>query len=266
MANNGNAGGEKLVNFGYNVFSLCMFFIAWTILSWLLKSLFFPTPWVVFQEFIGLVRYGDVDGINLGMHIFKSTLRIFSGFAAACILGIPLGILMGLYPKVYNSTKSITEPVRFIPPLAWIPLVIVLLVGFSRYVFIIWLGAFFPIFIGTIVSIKAVNPLHIDVPRSFGAKRLYIIRKIIIPSIMPEIFTSTRVSMGIAWDCIMAAEMIGGEDIGLGVLILKYSELIRIEDIIVGMMMIGAIGFLINEIFIFVETRLFRWKETVSID
>lgn len=266
MANNENTGGEKLVNFGYNVLSVCIFLIAWTILSWLVKSLFFPTPWVVFQEFIGLARYGDVDGINLGMHIFQSTLRIFSGFAAACILGIPLGILMGLYPKVYNSTKSVIEPIRFIPPLAWIPLVIVLLVGFSRYVFIIWLGAFFPIFIGTIISINAVNPLYIDVPRSFGAKRIYIIRKIIIPSIMPEIFTSMRVSMGIAWDCIMAAEMIGGEDVGLGVLILKYSELIRIEDIMVGMMMIGAIGFLINEIFILVEQRIFKWKEAVSID
>jgi len=71
--------------------------------------------------------------------------------------------------------------------------------------------------------------------------------------------------MGIGWDCIMAAEMIGGENEGLGVMILKYAELIRIEDIIVGMIVIGAIGFFINEIFIFVERRVFKWKEAIVI-
>lgn len=265
MTNNENAGTGKLVNFGFNVFTLCMFFIAWTVLSWLLKSLFFPTPWVVFKSFLELSTYGDVEGINLGIHIYKSTLRIFAGFAAACILGIPLGILMGLYPKVYDSTKSIIEPIRFIPPVAWIPLVIVLLVGFSRYAFIIWLGAFFPIFIGTLLSVRSVNPIHIDVPRSFGAGRLYIIKKIIIPSTLPEIFTGMRVGMGIGWDCIMAAEMIGGENEGLGVMILKYAELIRIEEIIVGMVIIGGIGFLINEVFILAEKYVFKWKEAISI-
>jgi ABC-type nitrate/sulfonate/bicarbonate transport system permease component len=265
MANNGDAGTGKVLTFGYNAFTLFVFFLTWTVLSWLSKSLFFPTPWAVFQEFIELARYGDVEDITLGMHVYRSTLRIFAGFAAACILGIPLGILMGLYPRVYDSTKSIIEPVRFIPPVAWIPLVIVLLVGFSRYAFIIWLGAFFPIFIGTLLSVKQVNPIHIDVTRSFGAKRLYIIRKIIIPSTLPDIFTGMRVGMGIGWDCIMASEMIGGENEGLGVMILKYAELIRIEDIIVGMMMIGAIGFLINEVFILVEKPLFKWKEAISI-
>jgi len=181
MANDKNAGTGKLGTFGYNVLALSVFVLLWTIVSWISESLFLPTPWTVLKSFLDLCAYGDVEGINLGMHIFRSTLRIFAGFVAACILGIPLGILMGLYPRVYNSTKSIIEPVRFIPPVAWIPLVIVLLVGFSRYVFIIWLGAFFPIFIGTLLSVRAVNPTHIDVPRSFGAKRLYIIRKIIIP-------------------------------------------------------------------------------------
>jgi len=265
MANDKNAGTGKLGTFGYNALALSIFILLWTVVSWISESLFLPTPWTVLKSFLDLCTYGDVEGISLGMHIFKSTLRIFAGFVAACILGIPLGILMGLYPRVYDSTKSIIEPIRFIPPVAWIPLVIVLLVGFSRYAFIIWLGAFFPIFIGTLLSVRGVNPTHIDVPRSFGAKRLYIIWKIVIPSTLPDIFTGMRVGMGIGWDCIMAAEMIGGENEGLGVMILKYAELIRIEDIIVGMIVIGAIGFFINEIFIFVERRVFKWKEAIVI-
>jgi len=266
MANSENGASATLVTVGYNALALGIFIFLWLVLSWISESLFLPTPWTVLKAFLDLATYGDVEGINIWMHIFRSTLRIFAGFLAACVLGIPLGILMGLYPRVYDSTKSIVEPVRFIPPVAWIPLVIVLLVGFSRYAFIIWLGAFFPIFIGTLLAVKQVNPTHIDVPRSFGAKRMYIIRKIIIPSTLPDIFTAMRVGMGIGWDCIMAAEMIGGENEGLGVMILKYAELIRIEEIIVGMLVIGAIGFFINEIFIFIERRVFKWKEAVAID
>ncbi len=87
-----------------------------------------------------------MEGINLFSHIWKSLVRIFAGFGLACVLGVPLGLLMGLYPVIYSRTRAIIEPIRFIPPIAWIPLAIVLLVGFQRYAFLIWLGAFFPIF------------------------------------------------------------------------------------------------------------------------
>jgi ABC-type nitrate/sulfonate/bicarbonate transport system permease component len=256
---------EKTKTVGYNALSLCIFLLLWTFFAWLLESPFFPTPWLVFKVFIDLLIQGDIEDVKLGMHALQSLLRIFGGFGAACLLGIPLGILMGLYGRVYDSTKAIIEPVRFIPPVAWIPLVIVLLAGFFRFVFVIWLGAFFPIFIGTLLSVKGVNPLHIDVPKSFGASRLYIVRKIIIPSILPDVLTSMRVGLGIAWECIMAAEMIGGERVGIGIMILKYAQLIRMEAIIVGIVAIGLIGFGLNEIFILVEKRLFRWKEQVSI-
>jgi NitT/TauT family transport system permease protein len=172
---------------------------------------------------------------------------------------------MGLYGRVYDSTKVLIEPIRFIPPVAWIPLVIVLLVGYFRFVFVIWLGAFFPIFIGTLLSVRGVNPLHIEVPKSFGASRFYIVRNIVLPSVLPEVLTSMRVGLGIAWECIMAAEMIGGERVGIGIMILKYAQLIRMDAIIVGIIVIGIVGFGLNEIFILVEKRIFRWKEVVSI-
>lgn len=260
-----NTGMEKTKTVSYNALSLFGFLLVWTFVSWLMQSQFFPSPWLVFKAFIDLLIEGDIEDVKLGMHIIQSLLRIFGGFGAACLLGIPLGLLMGLYPMVYDSTKAIIEPVRFIPPVAWIPLVIVLLVGFSRFVFVIWLGAFFPIFIGTLLSVRGVNPLHVDVPKSFGATRMYIVRKIIIPSVLPDIFTSMRVGLGIAWECIMAAEMIGGERVGIGIMILKYAQLIRMEVIIVGIVIIGLIGFCLNEIFILVEKKVFRWKEIVSI-
>jgi ABC-type nitrate/sulfonate/bicarbonate transport system permease component len=257
---------EQAKTVGYNIVSLVVVVIAWTLLSRWQHSIYFPAPHAIWSAFINLATQGDIEGIGLGMHIWKSLVRIFAGFAAACVLGIPLGLLMGLYPKLYNRTRAIIEPVRFIPPIAWIPVAIVLLIGFSRYAFIIWLGAFFPIFITTLMSVTRVNPVHVNVAKVCGASRSFIIRKIVIPSVLPDISTGMRVGLGIAWMCIVAAEMIGGEMVGIGRLILKYAELQRMSEIIVGMLAIGTIGFIMNEIFIIIERRVFRWRSEVSID
>lgn len=257
---------EETKTVGYNIVSLIVVVIAWTILSRWQNSIYFPSPHAIWAAFVNLAINGDIEGIGLGLHIWKSLVRIFAGFAAACVLGIPIGLLMGLYPKLYNRTRTIIEPVRFIPPIAWIPVAIVLLVGFSRYAFIIWLGAFFPIFITTLLSVTRVNPIHVNVAKVFGASRFFIIRKIVIPSVLPDISTGMRVGLGIAWMCIVAAEMIGGEMVGIGRLILKYAELQRMGEIIVGMLAIGIIGFIMNEIFIIIERRVFRWRSAISID
>lgn len=257
---------EHLNSIVYNLFSLIVVGILWSLLSYWQSSPYFPPLSDIWEAFIRLSTAGDIEGIPLHQHIWGSLVRIFAGFLAACVLGIPLGLAMGLWPKLYNRTRSIIEPIRFIPPIAWIPMAIVFLVGFSRYVFLIWLGAFFPIFITTLLSVTRVNPVHVNVAKVFGAKRLYIIRKIVLPSVLPDIATGMRVGLGIAWMCIVAAEMIGGEMIGVGRLILKYAELMRMSEIIVGMLVIGVIGFLMNEIFIIVESGVFRWRSEISID
>ncbi len=257
---------ERWKSIGYNLLSLFIVGVLWTILSRWQNSPYFPSPSSILDAFIKLNVKGDIEGVMLWEHIWASLLRIFSGFGMACLLGIPLGLAMGLWPKLYSRTRAIIEPIRFIPPIAWIPMAIVFLVGFSRYVFLIWLGAFFPIFITTLFSVTRVNPVHVNVTKVFGAKRGYIIRKIVIPSVLPDIATGMRVGLGVAWMCIVAAEMIGGEMVGVGRLILKYAELMRMSEIIVGMLVIGLIGFLMNEIFILVEARIFRWRSEVSID
>ena len=111
-----------------------------------------------------------------------------------------------------------------------------------------------------------VNPVHVNVVKVFGASRMYIIRKIVVPSVLPDIATGMRVGLGVAWMCILAAEMIGGEMVGIGRLILKYAELLCMSEILVGMLIIGIIGFIMNEIFILVENYIFRWRSEVSID
>jgi NitT/TauT family transport system permease protein len=263
---NGSNRRATLLAVGYNLASLAIALILWEIFAWYMHSPYFPPFREIVAAFIKLSRFGDVEGIRLSSHVFASLVRIFAGFGAACLLGIPLGLLMGLYPAIYARTRAIIEPIRFIPPIAWIPLAIVLLVGFQRYAFLIWLGAFFPIFINTLVSVPRVNPIHLNVTRIYGASRWYMIRKIVIPSVLPDIAAGMRIGLGIAWMCIVAAEMIGGEMVGVGRLILKYAELIRMPEIIVGMLVIGVIGFIMNEIFLYVEKRIFKWRWEVSID
>jgi len=248
-----------------NVLAILVFVILWELVAITVKSPFLPDVAETATAFIDLAKNGDLEGITLLDHITTSLVRIGAGFGLACLIGIPLGLVMGLFPITYEGSRSVIDPIRFIPPIAWIPIVIVLLRGFSRYVFMIWLGAFFPILITTIASIPRVNSVHINVARVHGANRGYILRHIVIPSVLPEVFAGMRVALGVGWMVIVAAEMIGGALIGLGYLILKYSELLMIEYSIVGMILIGIIGLLMNEILVQIEKRLFKWRNEVVV-
>ena len=248
-----------------NALVLVLFLVIWEIVANLSRSPFVPAPSAVWRALLRLTLQGDVSGHTLLAHATQSLLRVLAGFVAAAVMGVPLGLLMGLYPKLYQNTRSLIEPLRFIPPLAWIPIAIIALSGFQRYAFIIWLGTFFPIFIATMVGVPRVELLHKNVAKVHGASRGWILRKVIIPSILPDILGGMRVGLGVGWMCIVAAEMIGGESIGLGKLILKYSELMRMAEIVVGMLAIGLCGFLMNEVLLQIEKRLFRWRWEVTL-
>jgi ABC-type nitrate/sulfonate/bicarbonate transport system permease component len=237
----------------------------WHVAAVAYDSPFIPRPHDVWLALERLTFQGDVNGHTMWAHTQASLVRVLAGFAAAVVMGVPLGLLMGLYPALYQGTRSLSEPLRFIPPLAWIPIALVTLTGFSRYVFIIWLGAFFPIFIATLVGVPRVEILHKNVAMVHGASKGWIVRKVVIPSILPDIFGGMRVGLGVGWMCIVAAEMIGGDSLGLGKLILKYAEMLRMSEIVAGMIVIGLLGLIMNEILLVFERRLFRWRWEVKL-
>ena len=237
----------------------------WQVATWVVSSVFFPSPLQVVRAMADLWVNGDVTGNSLLTHIRWSLLRLLAGFSMGVVLGVPLGLLMGLYRPLYTGTRAALEPFRFIPPIAWIPLTIVLLSGFSRYVFLIWLGAFFPIFVATLVGVPRVELIHKNVAKVHGAGRWYILTRVVIPSVLPDILGGMRVGMGTAWMTIVAAEMSGGETTGLGRMMVNYAELLRIPEIVVGMILIGVLGFLMNEVLLRIEKRVFRWRWEVSL-
>jgi ABC-type nitrate/sulfonate/bicarbonate transport system permease component len=217
------------------------------------------------KEAIALITKGDIQGFPLYQHAWASSVRVFSGFGLALGMGVTLGLLMGLYPSIYENSKLIIEPVRFIPPIAWIPMAMVLLRGFTRYVFIIWVGAFFPIFISVLTSIPRVETILKDSVKVYGGSRWDILKKIVIPSVTPEILAGARIGLGDSWMCIVAAEMIGGEPVGVGRLILKYADLLNMNAVVVGMVLVGIIGFACNEVLLQIEKRLFRWRSQITL-
>ncbi len=189
--------GKGLTNFLYNMFSLCVVMVC-GICCPTGRILLISPGFRDLGSFVALVREGDIEGVFPKRAYLGQPAAHLRRFRRGCAIGIPLGLAMGLWPKLYYRTRAIIEPIRFIPPLAWIPIAIVFMVGFNRYVFLIWLGAFFPIFITTLLSVTRVNPVHVNVAKVFGASRSYIIRKIVVPSVLPDIATGMRVGLGVA--------------------------------------------------------------------
>jgi len=263
-----NAAAGTLAGFktgAWNLVSLAIALGIWQVAALLVGSPFFPAPLRIAEAFVQLATRGDTFGHSLWTHSWASIQRVLVGFGLAVVFGVPLGLLMGLYPKVYSGTRSVVEPFRFIPPIAWIPLAIIFFSGLTRFAFLIFLGAFFPIFTSTLVGVARVEPIHRKVGIVHGASKLWILRRVVVPTVLPDIMAGMRVGLGTAWLTIVAAELAGGISTGLGRMMINYAELLQVPQVIVGMLLIGLIGFLMNEILLLVERWLFRWRWQVTL-
>jgi len=234
---------------------------------WLIIAFFTGTTLIdVYESFIRLLFEGDSEGTLLSEHVFASLTRVTVGFVIAAATAIPLGIMIGRYRLADSVLGPVVEAMRPIPPIAWIPLAILLFRSnmLGAQVFIIWIGAFFPILINTNTGVKRTQPVHIDAAKTMGASEKEILTKIVVPSAGPEIFAGLRIGFGIGWMCLVAAEMIGGR-VGLGYLIWIMQQVGRTGAVISSMLLIGLIGFLITYFFIKIERSLLKWRQAVSV-
>ncbi|HPA14343.1 MAG TPA: ABC transporter permease [Desulfobacterales bacterium] len=201
----------------------------------------FPEPLRV------IISMGELisDG-TLFKHVISSLFRVTIGFYLAIALGIPLGMLLGRREIVKHLFNPVIQFLRPISPLAWIPLSMLWFgIGDKPAVFLIFLSSFFPLVVSTTAAVISINPVFFQVAANFNFNRLEVITKIIIPAILPSIFTALRISLGIAWLVVVAAEMIAVKS-GLGYLILDSRNALRMDYVIDGMIVIGAIGLFID--------------------
>lgn len=219
---------------------------------------FLPSPW----EVILALKDGLMDGQIL-IHIADSLKRVLLGFLMASMAGILLGLLFGYYKKLSDYLKPIIEVLSPIPPIAWIPIAILLFgLGNNSAYFIVFLGGFFPVFTNTYVGATSLPKIYKNVADSFEIKRSTFFGKILFFFSMPYIFTGLRIGMGMSWMSVIAAELIGAQS-GLGYFIQLNRLLLRTDNVILGMILIGIIGMILSRIITLFGDLLMPWREKI---
>ena len=216
----------------------------------------FPSPHEVERGFAELGRKHV-----LWPDILDSLRRVAIGYFAAVALGIPLGLLLGWYPAANQVVNPVVQLLRPISPIAWIPVAIIFFgVGDYAAVFLVFLGAFFPIVVTCIDGVSNVPLIYRRAGRNFGLTPAQILSRVVFPAALPQILVGLRIALGIGWLVVVAGEMIA-VDSGLGFLIIDSRNSGKRYDLVVGaMLLIGVIGLALDLLFRRIEKiKPVRW-------
>lgn len=237
---------------------LLLMFVGW---EWLSRSnpqmaLMLPAPSAVLKGGIELLERGTLQKDTLA-----SLHRVGVAVGWAALIGFPLGAALGGLRTFSWFAEPIVSFFRPIPPLAWIPLSILWFgITDAQNEFIIFLGAFFPIVVSTMEGVRDVDQQLIRASRTLGAKRVAIVLTVVLPGALASMFVGLRVGIGIAWMALVAGELVAATS-GLGFLISQGRLLYRSDYIVVGMVMIGLIGLLLDGLVRVVQQLAMPWRE-----
>lgn len=201
-----------------------------------------PGPWKTAGGIAELVRHG-----LLLKYAVASLFRVTWGFLLAVVLAVPLGLAIGWYRRAEMAVNPILQILRPISPLAWIPIAILWFgVGDLAAIFLIFAGCFLPLLLTVINAVRGVPAVYINAGRNFGLGPVELMRRILYPAIVPRLMTGLRITLGVAWLVVVAAEMIAVSS-GLGFLIVDARNAGNRYDLVVaGMVMIGIVGLLLD--------------------
>lgn len=224
----------------------------------LIKSRFLPSPLGIIKEFVFLLSTGE-----LVHNLLISILRVVEGFSIGVTLGIIIGIQVALNKELQKAVRLIFGVLRPIPVIAWIPVLILWLgIDESSKIAVISIGSFWSVFVSVVQAIRNVDKKYIEVARVLGKKRKTILLKVILPAILPEIFTGIRIGIDVAWRSVVAAELIAASA-GIGYMIMYARELSQIDVVLVGVLSIGLTGVVIEELVKLLEHRLLKWNTNI---
>lgn len=202
----------------------------------------FPSPLEVARGMTELVSHG-----LLLRYVIASLFRVSVGFMLALAVGIPLGLAMGWFARVFLAFNPLIQLLRPISPIAWIPIAILWFgIHDAGPIFLIFLASLFPITTATTAAVRTIPGVYIRAARNFGLSGPALFRRVILPAALPQIVTGVRLALGIAWLVVVAAEMFGITS-GLGYLIIDARNAGRRYDLVVaGMVLIGIIGLVLD--------------------
>jgi NitT/TauT family transport system permease protein len=230
------------------------------ILAWWLGSMgatdhvFLPTPGKVWER---TVTWWTEDGLlgDIGISVY----RVVAGFLLSAVFALPLGLMIGSFRAVQGLLEPLTDFIRYMPAVAFIPLVM-LWVGIdeSSKVAIIFIGTFFQMVLMVAEDVRRVPMAQIEAAQTMGATRTELLEKVILPSAKPALLDTLRVTMGWAWTYLVVAELVAANS-GLGYAILKAQRFLQTDKIFAGILLIGLIGLLTDQAFRFAHRKAFPW-------
>lgn len=218
-------------------------------------SSLFPSPPDVVRGFVEEIGSG-----RLPNDIIASLFRVFIGFTLAATTGVPLGLVLGQRALFRQALLPLINFFRSLSPLAWIPFAILWFgIGDLPAIFLIFMASFFPIVLATAAAVAGIPAIYFRVAQDYGLSGSRLLREVTLPAILPQVITALRVTAGVAWLVVVAAEMIAGRD-GLGFAIWDARNGLRMDLLVVGMVVIGAIGVVVDRLLVrLMDLPSVRW-------
>lgn len=209
----------------------------------LISPLFLPAPQQVLHQLITIASPQGFMDATLWQHLAASLGRILVALLAAVIIGVPVGIAMGLNDTVRGILDPLIEIYRPVPPLAYLPLMVIWFgIGETSKILLIYLAIFAPVTLSAVAGVRSVAQVQVRAARTLGANRWQVLRFVVLPSALPEILTGIRIGLGVGWSTLVAAELIAATR-GLGFMVQSAGEFLATDVVLAGIGVIAIIAF-----------------------
>lgn len=230
----------------------------------LVSPLFLPPPGQVLRKLIAIAGPQGFMDATLWQHLAASLTRIVIALLAAVLLGVPVGIAMGLSPTVRGILDPLIELYRPVPPLAYLPLMVIWFgIGETSKILLIYLAIFAPVAMSALAGVKRAQQVRIRAAQSLGASRAQVLWLVILPGALPEILTGLRIGLGVGWSTLVAAELIAATR-GLGFMVQSAGEFLATDVVLAGIAVIAIIAFLLELGLRALQRRLTPWHGEVQ--
>jgi len=248
-------------------FSLSLLSLALLLLIWwsvtalgLISPLFLPAPQQVLSKLLLIASPQGFMDATLWQHLAASLTRMLVALFAAAAIGIPVGIAMGLSPAVRGLLDPLIELYRPVPPLAYLPLMVIWFgIGETSKILLIYLAIFAPVTLSTLAGVRNTQQVRIRAAQSLGASRWQLLRWVILPGALPEILTGLRIGLGVGWSTLVAAELIAATR-GLGFMVQSAGEFLATDVVLAGIAVIALIAFTLELGLRALQRRLTPWN------
>ncbi|WP_312155263.1 taurine ABC transporter permease TauC [Lelliottia nimipressuralis] len=228
------------------------------------SPLFLPPPGQVLTKLVSIAGPQGFMDATLWQHLAASLGRILVALLAAVIIGIPVGIAMGLSPTVRGILDPLIELYRPVPPLAYLPLMVIWFgIGETSKILLIYLAIFAPVAMSALAGVKSAQQVRIRAAQSLGARRAQVLWFVILPGALPEILTGLRIGLGVGWSTLVAAELIAATR-GLGFMVQSAGEFLATDVVLAGIAVIAVIAFSLELGLRALQRRLTPWHGEIQ--